>query len=318
MPTVANLLQRRDTEAMETVERAFQVGALAEALESAPDIERRSGLTAKEFEWEYRRESRPVVLEGYAADWPSVRTWSFDNLAERCGSAPVTVNGYNSKAARSTTFAEFVAMLKQTADTDTPPLYLQEWYYKLTHPELAKEMPELDIAQYDFRRDLYGEAVSTNHQLWLGQKGGITPLHHDAYSVDVMHVQIVGEKVWYIMGPSAKLFTGPDGVPDLAALLAAPDTQLTRFVLRPGDLVYLPAQWLHRIELTTDSIGLGRKCLDKSNLRQHIRQRFGEMLAILLNPDELRQTHPLLVDVTIARARALAHQMDIDLSRVRQ
>lgn len=313
-----NYLKRRDLDSLRAVEAAFHSGPLAESLASAPDIERRSGLTREEFDSEYRAKGRPVVLDGYAAQWPSVRTWSFDSLAERCGSVPVVVDSYNSKAAKHTTFGEFVRMLKESADSGAAPIYLQEWYYKTTAPELAEDMPILDIAEYDFRRKLYGDAGSTNHQLWLGQKGGITRLHQDSYSVDVLHAQIVGEKLWYVMGPDSELLPGPDGELDIQALCDSPATQLTRFVLKPGDVLYLPAWWFHRIVLLTDSIGLGRKALDEANMQLHVRQRIGELLALALNPDELRRTHPELFDVVMARGRALAHQMDIDLSKLRQ
>jgi Cupin-like domain len=314
-----NYLKRRDLDSLRKVEAAFHCPPLSEALEDAPDIERRRGLTREEFDSEYREPGRPVILEGHAADWPSVRTWTFAGLAERCGDVPVVVDSYNSKAARKTTFADFVSMLASSAGTGAAPIYLQEWYYKTTAPWLASDMPELEIAQYDFRRDLYGDAASTNHQLWLGQKGGTTRLHQDSYSVDVMHVQIVGEKLWSVMGPDAELLeAGTGGGLDVEALVKSPATRLTRFVLRPGDVLYLPAYWFHRIELLSDSIGLGRKCLDKRWLRPHVRQRIGELLGLALNPDELRQTHSELFDVVMARGRALAHQMDIDLSRLRQ
>ncbi|WP_405009329.1 cupin-like domain-containing protein [Kitasatospora sp. NBC_01539] len=318
MAVEPNYLKRRDLASLKAVEAAFHQGPLAEAYASAPDIERRSGIGREEFDAEYRAKGRPVVLEGYAADWPSVRTWSFEHLAERCGSLPVVVDSYNSAAARSTTFGGFVEMLKASAGTGAAPIYLQEWYYKTSAPELAADMPELDIARYDFRRKLYGDAGSTNHQLWLGQQGGITRLHQDSYSVDVLHAQIVGEKLWSIMGPDAELLPGPDGELDVEALCASPAAQLTRFALRPGDVLYLPAWWFHRIELLSDSIGLGRKALDEANLQLHVRQRVGELLALALNPDELRRTHSELFDVVMARGRALAHQMDIDLSRLRQ
>jgi hypothetical protein len=317
VPVDRNLLKRRDLQSLKTVERAFPVGALADALASAPELERRR-LSAEEFEHEYRRKQRPVVLEGYVEDWPSVRTWSFEALAQRCGSVPVVVDSYSSQAARPTTFAQFVELLAENTAGGGAPIYLQEWYYRTSCPELADDMPELDIAQYDFRRQLYGEAMSQNHQLWLGQKGGITRFHQDSYSVDVMHAQIVGEKLWYVMGPDAELLAGDNGEPDIGALMASPNTQLHRFVLRPGDLLYLPAWWFHRIELLSDSIGLGRKAVDEVNLGLHVRQRIGELLAVVLNADELRVTHSELFDVVIARARAMAHQMDIDVSRLRQ
>ncbi|WP_179272646.1 cupin-like domain-containing protein [Streptomyces sp. XY006] len=310
-----NILRRHDLESLAAVERAFHTGPLSRAVGDAPQLERRSGLTAEEFRREYREPQRPVVLEGHAADWPAVQTWSFDHLADRVGDVRVVVDSYNTKAAREATVAEFVAMLKDNRHQGATPIYLQEWYYQTTAPELAPDMPEMEIARYDFRRDLYGEDASTNHQLWLGQQGGVTRLHQDSYSVDVMHAQIVGDKLWYVMGPDAVL--REDTEADWTRLVETPETQLMQFVLKPGDVLYLPANWYHRIQLLSDSIGLGRKCLDEVNLQAHIRQRMTELLALALNPDEVKRTHPELFDVVLMRSRAWAKRMDIDLSRLR-
>lgn len=312
-----NILRRRDRDSLALVEAAFHTGPLAEAARSAPSIERRRGVSPAEFESEYRDRGVPVVLEGFVEDWPAVRTWSFEHLAERCGSSPVKVNSYSSKAAREATFAEFVQMLRANVGDGASPIYLQEWYYQTACPELAGDLPELEVARYDFRRNLYGDEASTNHQLWMGQAGAVTRLHQDAYMVDVMHAQIVGEKLWHVMSPAAELRAGDGGEPDLAALAESPDTRLMQCVLRPGDLLYLPAMWFHRIELLSDSIGLGRKCLDERHLQMHIRHRMTELLALLLNQDEVKQSHPELFDVVMMRNRAWAKRMNIDLTTLR-
>lgn len=316
MFTDDNVLRRRDVESLARVEGLFQSGPLARSLESAPEVERRHGVSRDEFDGEYLGR-RPVVLAGHVADWPAVRTWSFDSLAQRCGEVPVTVDSYRSQAARQVTFAEFVKLLRESDGTGASPIYLQEWYYQTACPQLAEDMPELDIAQYDFRRKLYGDEAATNHQLWLGQRGGITRLHQDSYLVDVMHAQIVGEKLWYLMGPAARLDDRYGDDRDVEQLCASPDTRLMRCVLRPGDVLYLPAMWYHRIELLSDSIGLGRKALNEANLQSHIRQRVAELLALALNADEVKQTHPELFGVVISRNRAWAKRMGIDLSKLR-
>lgn len=313
--TDENVLRRRDRDSLARVEAAFHTGPLAEAVQAAPEIPSRVGLSKAEFDEEYRRAQQPVVLRGYVADWPSVRTWTMDGLAERVGSTMVVVDSYSSAASRRVPFAEFVELLRQGPTTQ--PSYLQEWYYQTTNPELAQDMPELDIAQYDFRRNLYGDEASTNHQLWLGQQGGITRLHQDSYMVDVMHAQILGEKHWYVMSPDAKLDDKYGDDRDVQALCESPATRLMQCRLRPGDLLYLPAMWFHRIELCSDSIGLGRKCLDEVNLRLHIRQRMAELLALSLNAEEVKRTHPELFDVVLLRNRAWAQRMGINLSSLR-
>ncbi|MCG3462480.1 cupin-like domain-containing protein [Xenorhabdus bovienii] len=312
-----NVLKRRDLTSLTLVENAFQQGPLADAMLAALSIERRSGLTQVQFEQEYRQQQRPVILEGFVNQWPSVKKWSFDYLANRCESTKVTVNSYSSQHAREVTFADFVHMMKENEGLGASPLYLQEWYYQTSCPHLAADMPELDICQYDFRRDLYGEAISTNHQLWLGQQGGVTRLHQDSYMIDVMHVQIVGEKHWSVMGPNAYVNESVNGQPDFSALCQRPSSQLMQCVLKPGDVLYLPAMWFHRIKLLSDSIGLGRKCLDQSNLRKHIHQRMAELLAMALNAEEVKETHPELFNVLLIRNRAWAKRMGINLSKLR-
>lgn len=313
----ANILKRRDVASLQLVENAFSDGPVAEALRRAPDIERRRGLSKETFDREYRHRQRPVILEGYAADWPAVRHWSFEHLARRCGATPVVVNSYSSQRSVQASFSEFVDMLMNNEGPGATPIYLQEWYYQASCPELAEDMPELDIAQYDFRRDLYGEVISTNHQLWLGQRGGVTRLHQDSYTIDVMHVQLVGEKHWTVMGPQAMLPETETGDADLQALADDPAAQLMQCTLTPGDVLYLPALWFHRIKLLSNSIGLGRKCLDQANLQTHIRQRMAELLALALNPEEVKLTHPELFNVVMMRNRVWAKRMGIDLSKLR-
>lgn len=318
MLNYTNALKRFDTAGIASLEAGFRGGPLAGVLDDAPCIPRRRGLTAEQFELEHRQPKRPVLLEGMADDWPALSSWSFEKLARRCGSIPVTVNGYDSHRAVEMPFATFVDQLKANPDGPVEsPLYLQEWYYKASLPELAADTPELEIAQYDFRRDLYGEAVSTNHQLWMGQRGAVTILHQDSYMVDVMHVQLVGNKRWHVMSPDAALPCTDSGEPDFARLVTDPNTGLMQCTLGPGDVLYLPALWWHRVELLSDSIGIGRKCLDESNLQAHIRLRMAELLALALNSDEVKQTQPDLFHVVTKRARTWAKRMDIDLSKLR-
>lgn len=317
-----NLLRRHDQPYIDLIERGFRAGPLADALPMAPVLATREGLSQSDFERDYRGRQHPVVLKGFAADWPSVRTWSLDYLAERSGDAEVTMDSVRGTPTRRVTVAEFVGLMKANADLmkvdpEAEPLHLQEWYYQNNAPQLAAELPELEIARYDFRRNLYGADASMNHQLWVGQRGGITRMHQDSYMVDVMHVQLVGTKRWYVMGPAARLRLGANGEPDFAALVADPSTELHQVDLQPGDVLYLPANWYHRIELLTDSIGLGRKCLDERNLLMHMRQRMNELLALLLNYDEVAKTHPELTPILITRNRAWAKRMGLDLSRLR-
>jgi len=311
------MLKNTDRPNLDEIELSFKSGLLGEAMKRSPQIERRRKLSPTEFEQEYRKKMRPVVIEGLMDDWPALKKWNFDYLVSKCSTATVVVDSYNRKRAVEVTFGEFGKMLENNVGTDHPPLYLQEWLYMATCPFLAEDLPELPIAQYDFRRNLYGEKISTNHQLWIGQKGATTRTHQDSYVIDVMHAQIVGEKHWCVMGPEAYLGRDESSALDFAALVADPKTQIMQCVLKPGDVIYLPAQWWHRIELLDDSIGLGRKCLDEVNLQKHIQLRFAELLPLVLNHEYIQEIYPELYQVIILRNRAWARLLNIDLTKVR-
>ena len=312
--TVRNLLKNRDKATIDSIEASFREGVLRRALEQAPEIPRRSRLTVEEFERDYRRQGKPVVVEGLIEDWPSRRTWTFDVLDEKCGSASVVIDSYNSKRARKATFSEFIAAMRANGP-EQEPIYLQEWLYMADCPFLAHDLPELPIAQYDYRRVLYGEKISTNHQLWIGQKGATTRVHQDSYVVDVLHAQIVGRKHWTVMTPEAHLGVDASGEHDFGGLAAS--CSFFTCVLQPGDVLYLPALWFHRVELLDDSIGLGRKCLDESNIQTHVRLRLAELLALALNNDYVREAHPELYNVVVLRNRAWAKLLEIDLTQLR-
>ena len=312
-----NHLNSQDTRSIAEIEASFASGVLRDAIATAPEIERRENLSVDEFDTEYRAQFKPVVISGLMDDWNAYQTWSFELLAKKCGDIPVTIDSYSSQKARKSTFGEFVAMMNQNAAKGGEPLYLQEWLYKAISPQLMADLPELAIADYDFRRDLYGEAISTNHQLWIGQKGGTTRVHQDSYIIDVMHAQIVGEKHWSIMKPGVQLHRTADDALDFDRLVAEHSDDLFHAVCRPGDVIYLPALWWHRILLMSDSIGLGRKCLDQANLKEHVRLRLNEILALALNREEIKKSHPEMFGGIISRNQAWAKLLNLDLDTLR-
>ena len=119
------------------------------------------------------------------------------------------------------------------------------------------------------------------------------------------------------MSPDAYLDRDESGEPDFDGLLNNPKVKIMQCVLKPGDVLYLPAQWWHRIELLSNSIGQGRKCLDEINLQKYIYLRFAEVLALALNHDHIKATHPELYKVVILRNQAWAKLLNIDLTKLR-
>jgi len=312
-----NELASTDPEVIADIERSIADGVLSRAFDMAPSIDVREGLSVADFDAEYRAAGQPVVIRGMAADWPAVRDWSFTGLAARCGDVEVTVDSYSRAKAQPMRFADFVVLMERPDRGASEPLYLQEWLYRAISPELADDLPDLPIAAYDFRRELYGESIAANHQLWIGEAGATTRIHQDSYFIDVMHVQIRGIKRWSVFGPEASLTRDAAGRLDFETLAADPAARPLRADIAPGDVIFLPALWWHHVRLLSDSIGLGRKALDPVNLREHVWLRLNELMALALNHEEIRRTHPDMYGGVVARNRAWARLLDLDLSNLR-
>ena len=132
-----------------------------------------------------------------------------------------------------------------------------------------------------------------------------------------MHAQILGEKHWCIMSPDATLERDESSEFLFDKLTNNPNVRILQCVLKSGDVLYLPAQWWHRIELLSDSIGQGRKCLDEVNLQRYTHMRFAELLALALNHDYVKEAYPELYKVVVLRNQAWAKLMNVDLTKLR-
>jgi hypothetical protein len=228
----------------------------------------------------------------------------------------VLTNTHSPTAAKAVTLEDFIRLIER-ADPGANPLYVQEWYFQDDCPFLLDDIKEIPERHYDFKQKLYGPVIGNTTSLWIGQKGAVTIFHSDASYADVIHAQIYGSKVWYIFGPDEHVDLDDDGRPDFKTYLSSKNPIVTHCVARPGDVLYLPARWYHRLRLLEDSIGLSCAALDERNLAEHMRERFHEILPLAVNQDYLKEQFPGLTRIFINRYRAFANTMGIDLNTFR-
>ena len=95
----------------------------------------------------------------------------------------------------------------------------------------------------------YAENVFRN--LWIGYKGTRTPIHHDPY--DNMFIQIAGLKQFLILTPQATVdASNPDQCP---TDISHGNEQIIT-VLKPGDAIFVPRRWWHRVIGVCDNVSL--------------------------------------------------------------
>lgn len=121
-------------------------------------------------------------------------------------------------------------------------------HYSVRFPELRPLSAALDHLARSLEVLLYQPVTAS--AFW--SRGGMrAPVHHDDH--DLMVVQLVGSKRWYLSSLPSELPNTwqviPRGAPELEAGHATVD-------LDPGDLLYLPRGTLHSVDSDTESLHL--------------------------------------------------------------
>lgn len=235
---------------------------------------------------DYHRDQQPVVLKGFASEFPAVQKWqSFDYLEQAAGvdvPCDVEMGSYNSGDKLTISFGEYMQ-------------YLRLWHQTYGGTAAAAsggsdEMPAdqvLYLAQNDLTafgglpndvpipsflgggRVGHGRVYSS--MLWLGPRGCVSPLHHDP--LDNLLMQVVGRKRVSLLpkltDPSC-LYVGQEhDQQNNTSAVDAEEPDLARFpmfesvlaeirstTLDPGDALYIPSQWWHHVRSLDLSISV--------------------------------------------------------------
>jgi hypothetical protein len=127
-----------------------------------------------------------------------------------------------------------------------------------------KEMSVLKIGPYDAYRSKYTK-LCKNHivngveddqsmevcntlRLWKHDKGAFTPWHYDGNGADLFNVSLKGSKIFYLAPPD-KFPVYP--LSNVA--LTYPFKETSNVHLLPGDMLYIPAYWFHKVITIEDA-----------------------------------------------------------------
>lgn len=224
-------------------------------------VERGTTIDPDAFWREHWELNRPLILRGYAKEWPA-RGWSFAGLAERFGGAPIEVEvdrdpkrHYEGRWV-TTTLADFVSDLERRPGNDRYCIARNKNLEKALAPLLDDVVVDPEL--FDRRR------LSGGSSLWIGPAGTTTPLHYD--TTQILFTQLVGRKRFGLVSPDwAGLMLRLDGFYVLGDADAVPPGALHELTLEPGDALFLPAGWFHRVVALDASISFSLLCFHRPN-----------------------------------------------------
>lgn len=215
------------------------------------------GLSVAEFHERCVAPSVPVVLKGYAGDWPALRLWSFANLRQQFGQLRITVRGsdqavqvfFGKVTHLEMTLAQYLEAILQ------PPHGGPRPYFGNVLLSATDAHARALFEQFQFPR-LFPQS-QTQTRIWIAGRGQQSTIHNDNY--ENLNAQIVGNKVFtlYPPGEFPKLYAQRinDGLwaspvdpcePDLERYPRFADLEGIQCVLEPGDLLYIPRFWWHQ------------------------------------------------------------------------
>lgn len=233
------------------------------------EVERRTDLTIKEFKEYYVKNGIPVIFDGLAKDWESVKNWSPQYFKDLHGTdeVPLIDSTDMTKGVEYMTLSELI----DNIDKGNNKAYFRFYNLLVRHPEHVKDF---DLEW--LRKHSHSLKYFESFQVFIGGKNSYTGLHNS--HIANLFIQVYGEKEWRLIPMSYLPFIDPpsttngifryaparnEGVPfnvfepNYEAYPYYKYIDGYKMTLKPGDVFYNPPFMWHTVKNPTDSIGVG-------------------------------------------------------------
>lgn len=277
------------------------------------------------FDGRIRQTGVPVVLRGFAADWPIVQAAraSDESFARYClgfgPSRPVPV-----VLAKPEVGGRFFYDDDLTSfNFERREVDLAFFFDRLINHEKGSDRPNAVALQSTLIQDLLPGFVEVNSmpllddtvapRIWIGNRVRVAPHYDLAENIGVV---VAGRRRFTLFPPEqiSNLYTGPlettpAGTPVSMVDLAAPDlARFPRFIdaaavaqsatLEPGDAIYIPFSWWHGVDSLDPVSGLVNYWWNQapSNLPQPYSALTLSIAALRSLPVEHRRAWRILYD----------------------
>lgn len=230
-------------------------------------LEKRSGVSPREFIQDYYLAHRPVVLTDLARGWPALERWVPERLAERYGEIEVEAmvgrerdpqhDLFPNPRRKKMKLGDFIRLVLRTSPSND--CYLTARNDAMEQTGLHALLDDVIAPEGFVRRwERPGEL-----KLWIGPAGTLTGHHHDLFSV--LSVQVYGRKHFWLI-PSYELHrlgntravwseVDPDH-PDLERFPAYRQVNALEVTLEAGEALFLPMGWSHKVRALDVSVNL--------------------------------------------------------------
>ncbi|QSQ16076.1 cupin-like domain-containing protein [Myxococcus landrumensis] len=231
-------------------------------------VERQRGLSPDAFFERYFVRNQPVIVEGLLEDWPALKRWTPEWLAERFGDEAVEVMAgrgaepdpdfHAERLRRTQSMRSLVAQVRGARESDD--VYLVARNSLLLKPAFRALLDDLRPPSGFIHPDL--SAPDSVH-LWFGPAGTLSNLHHD--HLNILFCQVLGRKRFWLLPPCETPRLYNDRGLYSAVDIRAPDARrfpdfarasLHSCVVGPGDALLIPVGWWHAVQALDVSLSV--------------------------------------------------------------
>jgi len=249
------------------------------------DIPRVSRLSRPEFEERFASRDQPVVIEGGVTSWPALERWNVEYLSSLMGDTVVRYKQSSTHqhpdfhqatlgamfARGQSRFSELLrSMTTGPLDERARRIFTGDEQFVLQRRNgITTLAPELERLYADVAvPDLFDPDRLYSVWAWFSGPGVRTWLHYDNNGCHNLNGQILGQKRCLLFAPGelSRVYPFPPGGPNPAHNCAAVDVDAPDPALHPryadaaawsgelgaGDLLFIPAWWLHTFSHTGD------------------------------------------------------------------
>lgn len=239
-------------------------------------IDRRAGLTHKEFMNEYVIPNRPVILIDAAKEWEAHKVFKPDFFKKNFPEKTATIKEVQYK------LGDYVDMML-TSTSDNPAPYPFKVELDRSFPEIIKYIqPGFEVMKKNrlksplFRQSLIPQAATL--EIFFGGPSGWFPyIHYDLFGLYAIVTQIYGSKEFILWKPEEEKLMYPDPEhpwmstikeywnPDYEKYPLFKQSNPIRDVVAPGETVYVPKGWWHTARSLEPTISIAQDLLASTN-----------------------------------------------------
>jgi hypothetical protein len=241
------------------------------------DIDRRSGLSHREFVRSYLRPLKPVVMPGAIDQWPALGQWTPEFFRTRFAGREITIDG------RTLTVGDLIDLIERST-AENPAPYLRNLLVADWAPELLpaiSPMPDCTKPNWFDSRFFPASRSLSAIELYIGGAGASFPiLHYDNMHTHAFLMQLWGTKEYLAYPPEQSQWLYPrPGIernkssipdidhPDLARFPLLANATPYRTLLHGGETLFVPSGWWHTARILEPSITVSINTLNRTNWR---------------------------------------------------